>query len=66
MSKKDANGDQDSNARDASPVEDDARAPYEPPAIKWIESFDREATLAAACGKVNVAQGGPCQVAQTS
>lgn len=39
---------------------------YEPPAVKWFESFDDEAMLAAACGKSNPSQGAPCAAAQTS
>ena len=39
---------------------DDKRSAYEPPTIIWEESFDKEATLAVACGKTNPAQGEPC------
>lgn len=42
-------------------AEEEARkTPYERPAITWEESFDKEAALAAACGKVYAWQGGAC------
>jgi hypothetical protein len=56
----------DPKRRDEAPVEVDDRSPYEAPAIKWVESFDKEATLAAACGKAHPGQGANCVVAQTS
>ncbi|RLE25433.1 MAG: hypothetical protein DRJ65_07790 [Acidobacteria bacterium] len=35
---------------------------YESPAVIWEEDFDREAILAAACGKISPVQGGTCAV----
>ncbi|MFV2068464.1 MAG: hypothetical protein ACC645_15950 [Pirellulales bacterium] len=39
------------------------KSPYERPAITWEESFDKEAALAAACGKTFASQGGACATA---
>ena len=66
VSKKEADTGRNPNACDASSTENDARSPYEAPAITWVEVFDKEATLAAACGKVYQAQGGPCAVSPGS
>jgi len=36
------------------------RRTYERPAVTWEEDFDRDAMLAAACGKVSPPQGSSC------
>ena len=41
-------------------------AGYEPPRIVWEESFDQQATLAAACGKSNPGQGEGCMTFEAS
>ena len=49
-----------SESRQSGVEKDTRRTPYERPAITWEESFDKEAALAAACGKTFAWQSEAC------
>jgi hypothetical protein len=46
----------DRSAGNTDPRPDEARTPYEKPAIVWEEDMDVRPTLVAACGKVSLSE----------